>query len=131
MTTCYYCDRPKCSEEHAIAKAFFSRNTKNLIKVPSCKVHNNDKSSYDEFISTIFLSTTNCDNWNKNNFKNKYFKRVAVATISAITDFNNHTIVITPELKQLSTVNFFEKSKRIMIPQPLVLENNQRPFPCP
>ena len=38
---------------------------------------------------------------------------------------------ITPELKQLSTVNFFEKSKRIIIPQPLVLENNQRPFPCP
>ena len=38
---------------------------------------------------------------------------------------------IVPELKQLGTVNFFEKSKVIQIPQPLVIEKFQRPFPCP
>jgi hypothetical protein len=40
-----------------------------------------------------------------------------------------HTIV--PELINHDSVNFFEKSKRIMIPQPLVLEKSQRPFPTP
>ena len=38
---------------------------------------------------------------------------------------------ITPELKQLGTVNFFEKSQTTLVPQPLIIEKNQRPFPCP
>ena len=38
---------------------------------------------------------------------------------------------IVPELKSLGTVNFFEKSQTTLVPQPLVIEKNQRPFPCP
>jgi len=38
---------------------------------------------------------------------------------------------IEPELKNLGTVNFFERSPRIMVPQPLVIEKNQRPYPTP
>ena len=38
---------------------------------------------------------------------------------------------IVPELKSLGTVNFFEKSKVVQVPQPLVIEKFQRPFPCP
>ena len=38
---------------------------------------------------------------------------------------------IVPELKSLGTVNFFEKSQTTLVPQPLVIEKFQRPFPCP
>jgi len=38
---------------------------------------------------------------------------------------------IVPELKPLGTVNFFEKSKVVQVPIPLVIEKFQRPFPCP
>jgi hypothetical protein len=38
---------------------------------------------------------------------------------------------ITPELIHHGTVNFFEKSKIVQVPQPLVIEKKQRPFPCP
>lgn len=37
---------------------------------------------------------------------------------------------LTPELKQLSTANVYEKEPTY-IPQPLVMEKNQRPFPKP
>jgi hypothetical protein len=40
-----------------------------------------------------------------------------------------HTII--PELYPLRSANFFEKSKRISIPKPLVIEKDQRPFPSP
>lgn len=38
---------------------------------------------------------------------------------------------ITPELIHHGTVNFFEKTKVVQVPQPLVIEKFQRPFPCP
>jgi hypothetical protein len=37
---------------------------------------------------------------------------------------------LTPELNQLSTANVFEKEPTY-IPQPLVIEKKQRPFPTP
>lgn len=35
-----------------------------------------------------------------------------------------------PEFKTLNTVNFFEKTATL-IPEPLVVQKFQRPFPCP
>ena len=37
---------------------------------------------------------------------------------------------VIPELKNLGTANFFERSATI-IPEPLTVEKNQRPFPTP
>ena len=37
---------------------------------------------------------------------------------------------VRPELKHLETANFFERT-RTMIPEPLTVEKNQRPFPSP
>ena len=37
---------------------------------------------------------------------------------------------LVPEFKCLKTANFFEKSPTL-IPEPLVIEKNQRPFPVP
>ena len=48
----------------------------------------------------------------------------------------NSTNLVNPEpplvanLKNLETVNFFERCPTL-IPEPLVVEKNQRPFPCP
>lgn len=37
---------------------------------------------------------------------------------------------IVPDLKPLGTANFFERPQFLM-PEPLVVERSQRPFPCP
>jgi len=46
------------------------------------------------------------------------------------TNLVNPAPCLTPELKQLKSANVFEKSP-IYIPEPLVVEKNQRPFPVP
>jgi len=58
METCYMCDRPATSREHVPPKCLFPDKRdigrknfrKNLITVPSCKLHNSEKSSDDEFL---------------------------------------------------------------------------------
>jgi hypothetical protein len=37
---------------------------------------------------------------------------------------------LVPEIKYLETANFFDKGK-VLIPEPLVVEKYQRPFPAP
>ena len=46
------------------------------------------------------------------------------------TNLVNPQPCLTPELKQLSTANVYEKEPTY-IPEPLVMEKNQRPFPKP
>tara|TARA_B100000424_G_C22823882_1_gene440551 strand:+ start:64 stop:426 length:363 start_codon:yes stop_codon:yes gene_type:complete len=38
---------------------------------------------------------------------------------------------ITPQLKDLCFRDFFEVNRQILIPEPLIIENNQRPFIIP
>lgn len=61
--TCYMCDELAESQEHVPPKCLFPEQKdtksfnlrKNLIKVPSCSIHNSSKSDDDEFLM-IFLS---------------------------------------------------------------------------
>jgi hypothetical protein len=46
------------------------------------------------------------------------------------TNLVNPQPCLTPELKNLKSANVFEKGP-IYIPEPLVVEKNQRPFPAP
>jgi len=46
------------------------------------------------------------------------------------TNLVNPAPCLTPEIKTLKTANVFEKPP-IFIPEPLVIEKNQRPFPIP
>jgi len=46
------------------------------------------------------------------------------------TNLVNPVTSFTPELKYLESANIFEKGK-ILMPQPLVVPKNQRPFPIP
>lgn len=57
--TCYMCDSAATSEEHVPPKCVFPKRTslrKNLIKVPSCDVHNLRKSKDDELLRHILAS---------------------------------------------------------------------------
>lgn len=46
------------------------------------------------------------------------------------TNLVNPQPCLTPELKNLHSANVFDKST-VYIPEPLVVEKNQRPFPAP
>lgn len=63
--TCYMCHRPKTSKEHVPPKCIFPSDKdledgfglrKNLIKVPSCDIHNSQKSKDDEYLMFILAS---------------------------------------------------------------------------
>lgn len=54
--TCYLCGAPKYSDEHVPARCFFPEDPKyrvNLIKVASCKKHNELTSMDDEYVRNI------------------------------------------------------------------------------
>lgn len=58
INTCYMCSDIADTKEHVPPKCFFPQDSnstfrKNLIKVPSCKVHNNDTSDTDEVVNTL------------------------------------------------------------------------------
>ena len=54
--TCYMCDEEATTVEHVPPKCFFlpGHTDGNLIKVPSCAEHNNDKSDDDEYLRNTF-----------------------------------------------------------------------------
>jgi len=56
--TCYTCEEPACGFEHAPPESCFPKGKReNLIKVPSCKKHNQDKNLEDELLkATVVLS---------------------------------------------------------------------------
>jgi hypothetical protein len=62
VSTCYMCDSLETSREHAPPRCFFpeskaiGRNLRvNLITVPSCDIHNSEKSKDDEFLRSVIL----------------------------------------------------------------------------
>jgi hypothetical protein len=55
---CYYCGKEQTSVEHIPPKSFFPKNQrKNLLTVPSCDEHNQQKSTDDEYVKAILLSS--------------------------------------------------------------------------
>ncbi|ENW97381.1 hypothetical protein [Acinetobacter dispersus] len=62
--SCYMCSNPAINMEHVPPKCFFPKTSngafaKNLIKVPSCKTHNNDTSTTDDLVSLLLYIATN------------------------------------------------------------------------
>lgn len=59
---CYFCGRPSVGAEHIPPKSFFIKGKReNLITVPSCELHNQDKSKDDEYIRSLLLSSEKLD----------------------------------------------------------------------
>lgn len=61
MKSCYMCDNEAVSKEHFPPKVFFPKEDRRYIKeglttVPSCAIHNNDKSSDDMYVLTCICS---------------------------------------------------------------------------
>ena len=64
-STCYICDSPETSREHAPPLCFFPEANdigrdlrRNLVTVPSCDRHNSRKQKDDEFFRSVILMTT-------------------------------------------------------------------------
>ena len=56
MTTCYMCNSLATSSEHTPPRSIFPKSSSyrtNLIKVPSCDVHNSSKSKDDELVRHV------------------------------------------------------------------------------
>ncbi len=77
--TCYMCDRPAVTKEHAPPLAFFPDDLRsNLITVPSCKTHNNDNSKDVEYVRNIVVPDIHTNDIARRMFKEKVlpsFKR--------------------------------------------------------
>lgn len=68
IETCYFCGAPATSKEHVPPKCIFpekkdlgieANHRENLLKVPSCEIHNLRKSRDDEYLLAIL--SMNCD----------------------------------------------------------------------
>lgn len=54
---CYACDNLATSQEHCPPRCFFPKNERvNLITVPACSEHNNEKSDNDEWVRLIIAA---------------------------------------------------------------------------
>ena len=60
--SCYFCGNVATGVEHVPPKCFFPRGKRdNLITVPSCDAHNQEKSKEDEYIRAILLASIKLD----------------------------------------------------------------------
>jgi len=56
MNQCYFCGKEAVTKEHVPPKSMFpSHMRQDLIKVPSCKKHNNEKSGNDEYFRYLVM----------------------------------------------------------------------------
>jgi len=79
MKTCYMCDKPGPSKEHAPAKCFYPKTIKprkRLITVPSCKEHNTSKSMDDEYVFAIICMSFYNNSIAFNKFMEKTYKAI-------------------------------------------------------
>ncbi|UZJ61194.1 hypothetical protein OKW98_05580 [Pseudomonas sp. KU26590] len=60
--SCYYCEKPATGMEHVPPQSFFIKGQRDgLISVPSCDVHNQQKSKDDEYVRAVLLSSAKLD----------------------------------------------------------------------
>ncbi|MDC4397076.1 hypothetical protein NQ657_19490, partial [Acinetobacter baumannii] len=92
------------TKEHVPPKCFFPQDLnstyrKNLIKVPSCRVHNNDTSDTDEIVNTLIYLAAG-------NVKNKALS----AKGKKILDFNSEH----GERKSVNIIKILKNNPRVM-----------------
>jgi hypothetical protein len=83
--TCYMCDDLATSQEHAPPKCIFPEQKdtggvdyrRNLIKVPSCDLHNTAKSTEDEYMMYILPASIATNNVGINQFLTKIKRAIA------------------------------------------------------
>lgn len=101
--TCYMCDAPATSKEHAPPACLFPDQSsigrdlrRNLITVPSCDLHNSRKSEDDEFLrATLCLSAAGISSVATHSFKAKVL-RGARRSPNKYSAFAPRANVLTP-----------------------------------
>lgn len=81
-STCYMCDQPETGREHVPPRCIFPEQRdipgmdlrKNLISVPSCDVHNSQKSKDDEYLLLVLVSHFNNNKIAENQFRTKILR---------------------------------------------------------
>lgn len=85
MTTCYMCNEKATSSEHVPPKCLFPERKdlpkgldlrKSLITVPSCELHNSQKSDDDEYLLYCLSMSIPSNHIGKNHFKSKIIRAV-------------------------------------------------------
>jgi hypothetical protein len=92
---CYFCGDKATSKEHVPPKSFFPEESKcrlNLITVPSCDKHNNEKSETDEYILQFFAGASKLPSENRDVLLNYVYQKAAKSMIMGSTKKNLSTV---------------------------------------
>lgn len=106
---CYFCDQPATTNEHVPPRNLFpdaEKYTYNLLSVPSCYRHNNNKSDLDSRMR-LFLVGVNKKIHHDKDFK-KIIQKVVRASMRDIKLFNNFakdTKLVRKKNKELTFLN--------------------------
>ena len=104
---CYFCNKPATTDEHVLPKCIFPEqkdsNGKdyrlNLITVPSCDIHNIEKSKDDEYLMMILAAHYKNNGVAKNHVATKIFRSWKLNPSFA------RTVVKKPQLVQIDGEN--------------------------
>jgi len=126
--TCYYCGNVATSDEHTPPKCIFPRikdtndgidYRNNLIKVPSCDIHNTLKSKEDEYLLYVLAMSLPSNDVAKNQFLTKILRAIKrrpmllerllietqdVTIHDTVNDIWHKTIAIKPEEQRLVSI---------------------------
>ncbi len=125
---CYYCGSPATGDEHVPPKCLFPKpkdtaskedNRRNLIKVPSCDVHNLFKSKDDEYLFAIL--SLNCDN-------NLIGQRQGVTKL--IRALQNSKGLKAAVLRKPQKRQIYDQEKRIVLPTAAIDIDRPRLIRC-
>ena len=117
IATCYMCESPSTSDEHAPPKCIFPKSdskndSKNLkkIKVPSCDLHNSVKSKDDEYLLYVLTTTITSNNLGLNHFYDKTIKAAKRRPKLSYELLKDSTSVKLNDLEKLQTVDVYTLS---------------------
>lgn len=97
--TCYKCEEPAASKEHAPPKCLFPKGVRyrtNLITVPSCKEHNQELSHADQTLLQLLLSQPIEENEPFKILNNQFLNRSSVNFNRKLNAFRNQVKEILP-----------------------------------
>lgn len=87
--TCYACDQPATTKEHAPPSSFFPKGERNnLITVPSCREHNNDQSKDVEYARNVITIMFGVNEVGQQHFSDKSLRSLEHSPALLCTTFS-------------------------------------------
>ena len=122
MEYCYYCGMNATTKEHVPPKCIFPELAdsngvdyrKNLIKVPSCTIHNTEKSNDDEYLLFILTSTVDANELAQKQFVSKTIRTLLRRPYIAKTFISNPKRIWLKEEKIITpSISYTVDNKRL------------------